>query len=90
MFQTLAAELEATGKDVLVRIELTPLKHGPTSRWRCLILRRDGIKSLYSDRYFTPQEWAQAYGLSHDPALKAKYNPTGRMLGLDEKCVLRA
>lgn len=36
----LAGELEATGKDVLVRIELAPLKHGPASRWRCLILRK--------------------------------------------------
>jgi FAD/FMN-containing dehydrogenase len=54
------------------------------------VMRLGGIKSLYSDSYFTPQEFAQAYGLSHYQALKAKYDPAGRMLGLYEKCVLRA
>jgi FAD/FMN-containing dehydrogenase len=54
------------------------------------VMRLGGIKSLYSDSYFTPEEFAQAYGLSHYQALKAKYDPAGRMLGLYEKCVLRA
>ncbi len=53
------------------------------------VLRLGGIKSLYSDSYFTPEEFAQAYGLSHYQALKSKYDPAGRMLGLYEKCVLR-
>lgn len=54
------------------------------------VIRCGGIKSLYSDSYFTPQEFAQAYGLTQYDALKAKYDPSGRMLGLFEKCVLRA
>jgi len=54
------------------------------------VMRLGGIKSLYSDSYFTPEEFAQAYGLPHYQGLKAKYDPAGRMLGLYEKCVLRA
>jgi FAD/FMN-containing dehydrogenase len=54
------------------------------------VMRLGGIKSLYSDSYFTPEEFAQAYGLAHYQALKARYDPAGRMLGLFEKCVLRA
>jgi FAD/FMN-containing dehydrogenase len=54
------------------------------------VLRLGGIKSLYSDSYFTPEEFAQAYGLAHYQTLKARYDPAGRMLGLYEKCVLRA
>ncbi len=53
-------------------------------------IRLGGIKSLYSDSYFTPREFAQAYGLSDYQALKDKYDPAGRLLGLYEKCVLRA
>ncbi|WP_114968683.1 FAD-binding oxidoreductase [Rhodoferax ferrireducens] len=54
------------------------------------VMRLGGIKSLYSDSYFAPDEFAQAYGLAHYQALKARYDPAGRMLGLYEKCVLRA
>ena len=54
------------------------------------VMRLGGIKSLYSDSYFTSDEFAQAYGLANYQALKAKYDPAGRMLGLFEKCVLRA
>ena len=54
------------------------------------VLRLGGIKSLYSDSYFTREEFAQAYGMTRYQALKDKYDPQGRMLGLYEKCVLRA
>lgn len=53
------------------------------------VIRLGGIKSLYSESYFTPEEFSQAYGGSHYLALKEKYDPHGRMLGLYEKCVLR-
>ncbi len=49
-----------------------------------------GIKSLYSDCFFSREAFAQAYGMSAYEALKRKYDPAGRMLGLYEKCVLRA
>jgi FAD/FMN-containing dehydrogenase len=53
------------------------------------VLRLGGIKSLYSDSYFTREEFAQAYGMDRYQALKEKYDPDARMLGLYEKCVLR-
>jgi FAD/FMN-containing dehydrogenase len=52
--------------------------------------RLGGIKSLYSDSYFTRDEFEAAYDMQAYRALKAKYDPDGRALGLYEKCVLRA
>jgi FAD/FMN-containing dehydrogenase len=54
------------------------------------VMRLDGIKSLYSDSYFTPREFAQAYDMTAYQALKHRYDPDGQLLGLYEKCVLRA
>ncbi len=54
------------------------------------VLRLGGIKSLYSDSFFTREEFAAAYDIPAYEQLKAKYDPQGRMLGLYEKCVLRA
>lgn len=52
--------------------------------------RLGGIKSLYSDCFLSPEVFAQAYGMQAYEGLKRKYDPAGRMLGLYEKCVLRA
>jgi FAD/FMN-containing dehydrogenase len=52
--------------------------------------RLGGIKSLYSDSYFTREEFEAAYDIEAYRALKAKYDPDGRALGLYEKCVMRA
>ena len=54
------------------------------------VMRLGGIKSLYSDSYFTPQEFAQVYAMDQYRRLKDTYDPQSRMLGLYEKCVLRA
>lgn len=54
------------------------------------VLRLGGIKSLYSDSFFTREEFAQAYAMPGYDALKRKYDPHGRLLGLYDKCVLRA
>jgi FAD/FMN-containing dehydrogenase len=54
------------------------------------VVRLGGIKSLYSDSYFTREEFACAYGMDQYQTLKARYDPAGRMLGLYDKCVLRA
>lgn len=54
------------------------------------VMRLGGIKSLYSDSFFTREEFAQAYRMDEYAALKAKYDAAGRALGLYEKCVLRA
>jgi FAD/FMN-containing dehydrogenase len=54
------------------------------------VMRLGGIKSLYSDSFFTREEFATAYGMRAYAALKARYDPDNRLLGLYEKCVLRA
>jgi len=54
------------------------------------VMRLGGIKSLYSDSFFTREEFTRAYRMDEYAALKAKYDPAGRALGLYEKCVLRA
>jgi FAD/FMN-containing dehydrogenase len=54
------------------------------------VLTLGGIKSLYSDSFFTPAEFAAAYRMDRYAALKARYDPGRRLLGLYEKCVLRA
>lgn len=54
------------------------------------VLRLGGIKSLYSDSFFTREEFAHSYAMERYEQLKAKYDPGRRALGLYEKCVLRA
>ena len=54
------------------------------------VLELGGIKSLYSDSYFTRDEFDRAYGMQRYAALKEKVDPQHRLLGLYEKCVLRA
>jgi FAD/FMN-containing dehydrogenase len=49
-----------------------------------------GIKSLYSDSYFSRDEFDVAYGGAHYAELKRRYDPGHRLLGLYEKCVLHA
>jgi len=54
------------------------------------VIRLGGIKSLYSDSFFTREEFDLAYGMQHYAELKRRYDPDRRLLGLYEKCVLRA
>lgn len=54
------------------------------------VMRLHGIKSLYSDSFFTPQEFAQTYGSADYERLKARYDPQGRAPQLYDKCVRRA
>lgn len=53
------------------------------------VTRLGGIKSLYSDSFFTRQEFAQAYGMAQYQRLKERYDPGGRAPQLYEKCVQR-
>ncbi|HXZ48811.1 MAG TPA: FAD-binding oxidoreductase [Usitatibacter sp.] len=48
-----------------------------------------GIKSLYSDSYFSREELDARYGGEAYAALKARYDPRGAFPTLYEKCVLR-
>ncbi len=54
------------------------------------MLELGGIKSLYSDSWFTPDEFAQAYNTARHRELQARYDPQHRLLGLYQKCVERA
>ena len=53
------------------------------------MLRLGGIKSLYSDSFFTREEFDRAYGMAAYEALKQRYDPEERAPRLYEKCVLR-
>lgn len=53
------------------------------------VLALGGIKSLYSDSFFTREEFARAYRMDRYDAIKAAVDPEHRLLGLYEKCVLR-
>jgi FAD/FMN-containing dehydrogenase len=54
------------------------------------VMRLGGIKSLYSDSLFTPDEFEQAYDQPQYRRLKARYDPQGRAPDLYDKCVRRA
>jgi FAD/FMN-containing dehydrogenase len=49
-----------------------------------------GIKSLYSDCYFSEPQFHARYGGAAYDALKKKYDPAGAFPRLYEKCVLKA
>jgi FAD/FMN-containing dehydrogenase len=49
-----------------------------------------GIKSLYSDSYFTQSDFHGRYGGAAYDALKKKYDAAGAFPRLYEKCVLKA
>ncbi len=48
-----------------------------------------GTKSLYSDSYFTPEDFAARYNGATYEVLKSKYDPGRRLADLYEKCVLK-
>ncbi len=53
------------------------------------VLELGGIKSLYSDSYFPPDEFWNCYGGDAYRRLKSKYDPQGVFPDLYAKCVLR-
>jgi FAD/FMN-containing dehydrogenase len=53
------------------------------------VMRLGGIKSLYSDSFFSREDFDRIYGGEAWRALKRRYDPNGRLPGLYEKCVLR-
>jgi FAD/FMN-containing dehydrogenase len=65
----------------------------PAGHFNRLIERKvaelGGIKSLYSDSFFSPGEFDRYYGGEAYRALKAKYDSRGAFPQLYEKCVLR-
>jgi FAD/FMN-containing dehydrogenase len=54
-----------------------------------MVTELGGIKSLYSDSFFTREEFDAAYDGRTWRELKAKYDPANRLGDLYDKCVLR-
>ena len=54
-----------------------------------MVAQLGGIKSLYSEAYYEPDEFWRIYNCDAYDALKEKYDPAGRFKDLYEKCVLR-
>lgn len=53
------------------------------------VIELGGMKSLYSDSFFTPEQFWRIYNKPRYEQLKAKYDPQGRLRDLYRKCVLR-
>jgi FAD/FMN-containing dehydrogenase len=53
------------------------------------VMALGGMKSLYSDSYFTPEEFWRLYNQPAYERLKARYDPDGELKDLYRKCVLR-
>jgi FAD/FMN-containing dehydrogenase len=54
------------------------------------VSRLDGLKSLYSTAFYSPEEFDRRYGGAAQAALKKRYDPHGRFPDLYAKCVQRA
>jgi FAD/FMN-containing dehydrogenase len=70
----------------------SPAPHAPGHFNRLIeqkVAELGGIKSLYSDSYFPPEEFWSIYNRPAYEALKARYDPGRRFKNLYEKCVLR-
>ena len=65
----------------------------PPGHWNRLIERKvvelGGWKGLYSDSYYTPEEFWHIFDHQAYSALKARYDPAGALPDLYAKCVLR-
>lgn len=53
------------------------------------VLELGGMKSLYSDSYFTPEEFWQVYNKADYEKLKQRYDPHGTLKDIYRKCVLK-
>jgi FAD/FMN-containing dehydrogenase len=53
------------------------------------VVELGGLKSLYSDSYFSPEEFWQLYNRPAYERLKRKYDPSGQLNDLYTKCVLK-
>ena len=53
------------------------------------VVELGGMKSLYSDSYFTPDEFWRIYNRAVYERLKRKYDPLGQLKDLYAKCVLK-
>ncbi|MFA5996018.1 MAG: FAD-binding oxidoreductase [Patescibacteria group bacterium] len=54
-----------------------------------MVRKLNGKKSLYSDAYYSAEEFWELYNKTVYTRLKTKYDPTGTFRNLYEKCVLK-
>jgi FAD/FMN-containing dehydrogenase len=73
--------------DVVKRRKAFPRGHH-NRRIEQMTAELGGIKSLYSDAYYEPDEFWRIYDRAAYDALKKKYDPDRRFRNLYEKCVL--
>ena len=67
---------------------------GPTEGYTNRLIERkvselDGHKSLYSDAYYSPDEFDELYGGETYKTVKKTYDPDSRLLDLYAKAVQR-
>ena len=53
------------------------------------VAKLGGIKSLYSESFYSQETFDQQFGGEHYRSLKARYDPDNRLKDLYQKCVLR-
>ena len=53
------------------------------------VAKLGGIKSLYSESFYSQETFDRQFGGEHYRALKARYDPDNRLKDLYQKCVLR-
>jgi len=95
--QSHAFDLYPVGREWYVNFGFWDVKRTreahPPGHFNRLIERKvadlGGIKSLYSDSYFSREEFDARYGGDAYRALKAKYDPRDAFPQLYDKCVLR-
>ncbi|MFT4044635.1 MAG: FAD-binding oxidoreductase [Gordonia sp. (in: high G+C Gram-positive bacteria)] len=69
-------------------VPVTPGDPGHTNRLiEHKVAELDGHKSLYSESFYTPDEFDELYGGEHYRLLKKQYDPRGRLLNLYAKAV---
>ena len=53
------------------------------------VIELGGMKSLYSDSYYTPEQFWEIYNKPAYDKLKQKYDPDGKLRDIYRKCVLK-
>ncbi|ALG83469.1 FAD-linked oxidase [Gordonia phthalatica] len=72
-------------------VPVTPGRPGHTNRIiEKKVSELGGHKSLYSESFYSPEEFEELYGGGHYDELRRRYDPDRRLLGLYEKAVKRA
>ena len=72
---------------VLASYDVDPKSGVVNRRIEAKVTELEGRKSLYSTAFYDRSTFWSIYGGTQYPALKARYDPAARLLGLYEKVV---